>query len=92
MIVRILGEGQFDVPDDELERLNALDDRVVAAIEAEDEDAFHTALDDLLSAIRINGIPHDLTSLDPSDLVLPGLGATLAEVRELLGDEGLIPD
>jgi hypothetical protein len=27
----------------------------------------------------------------PSDLVLPSADASLAEVRELLGDEGLIP-
>ena len=35
MIVRILGEGQRRVPDSEVEALNALDDTLVAALEAD---------------------------------------------------------
>ena len=34
MIVRISGEGQYDLPDDKGERLNELDNQVVAAVEA----------------------------------------------------------
>jgi hypothetical protein len=34
---------------------------------------------------------HDPESLDDSDRILPPAGATLDEVRELLGDDGLIP-
>ena len=34
MIVRILGEGQFDVPDDALPDLNELDAAVEAAIDS----------------------------------------------------------
>ena len=30
-------------------------------------------------------------SLDESDVILPPAGATIDEVRELLGDGGLIP-
>ena len=33
MIVRILGEGQYDVPDDALDRLNELDPAVVASVD-----------------------------------------------------------
>ena len=91
MIVRILGEGQFDVPDADLDRLNAIDDELIAAVDAEDESAFRAALDALLSAVREHATPHALETLDPSDLVLPAPDATLAEVRDLLGDEGLIP-
>ncbi len=40
VIVRILGEGQVDVPDGELDWLNALDDGVQAAVETGDEAAF----------------------------------------------------
>ena len=45
MIVRILGEGQFDVADDALDRLNELDSAVEAAIPASDEAAFITGVD-----------------------------------------------
>ena len=44
MIVRILGEGQYDVADEALDRLNELDAAVEAAVEAGDETAFAAAL------------------------------------------------
>lgn len=91
MIVRILGEGQLDVADDALDRLNELDAAVEAAVEAGDHDAFASALAALLDAVRSVGAPHALDSLDESDLILPPADATLEEVREMLGDEGLIP-
>ena len=44
MIVRILGEGQYDLSDDAVSTLNDLDAQVESAIEASDEAAFHEAL------------------------------------------------
>ncbi len=38
------------------------------------------------------GSPLPIDSLVSSDLVLPAPDATLDEVRDLLGDEGLVPD
>ena len=91
MIVRILGEGQYDVSDEALTTLNELDAGVEAAIEAGDVPAFATALATLLDGVRTAGVAHDLDSLDESDLILPPADATLDEVRELLSDDGLIP-
>ena len=91
MIVRILGEGQYDVPDDAIEGLNVCDEALVAAIETGDEVGFTAALGELLEGVHTAGAPTPVDALVPSDLVLPGADATLAEVRELLGDEGLIP-
>ena len=39
MIVRISTENQYVFPDDQADRLNDLDNAVVAAVEADDEDA-----------------------------------------------------
>lgn len=91
MIVRILGEGQYDVSDGALDRLNALDAAVEAAIEAGDEAAFETALAGLLDGVRSAGVPRAVDALDESDLILPPADATIDEVRELLDDDGLIP-
>jgi hypothetical protein len=91
MIVRILGEGQYDVSDDALDRLNQLDAEVEAAVEADDEASFRPALEALLGGVRTVGVPHAADSLDESDLILPPADATIAEVRELLEDDGLIP-
>ncbi|MFS3129671.1 PspA-associated protein PspAA [Nocardioides sp. Bht2] len=91
MIVRILGEGQFDVDDAHVARLNELDDALETAIEADDEAGFAAALAALLDQVRSVGAPHDAEAIDVSDAVLPYAEATLAQVRELLADDGLIP-
>jgi PspAA-like protein len=91
VIVRILGEGQYDVSDEALPRLNELDAAVEASVEAGNENAFAAALVALLDGVRTVGVPHAAESLDESDLILPPADASLDEVRELLDDEGLIP-
>ena len=91
MIVRILGEGQFDLAEDHVDELNQLDDALVAAIEGNDEQSFKESLARLLDRVRGTGevLPDDY--LGPSDLILPSSDTSLEEVRELLGEEGLIP-
>ena len=91
MIVRILGEGQFDVSDSDVDALNAHDAAVESAVEAGDVDAFTAALAALLDGVRSAGTAHDEESLDESDLILPPGDATLDEVRQMLDDDGLIP-
>lgn len=92
MIVRILSQGQYDVPDERLAELNEADDRIVQAIDAGDDAGFVAALRQLLDAVLAAGSPVPVDALVSSDLVLPAPDATLAEVRDLLGDEGLVPD
>jgi hypothetical protein len=91
VIVRILGEGQVEVPEGELGSLNSLDDALQSAVDGGDEEQFTQSLVALLARVREVGrrLPDD--EIVPSDLVLPSADASLAEVRELLGDEGLIP-
>jgi hypothetical protein len=93
VIVRILGEGQYDVSDDALDRLNQLDAAVETAVESDDDEAFGEALAALLDGVRTIGVQHDVESLDESDLILPPADATIEDVRALLAetDEGLIP-
>jgi hypothetical protein len=91
VIVRILGEGQYDLSDDAVSALNPLDAQVESAVEAGDEDAFRDALATLLDGVRTAGVPRDAETLDSSDLILPMADATLAEVKDMLRDDGLIP-
>lgn len=92
MIIRIMGgEGQFDVPDSASPVLNALDDRVEAAVDARDHAAFAAAFAELLDAVRREGSALPDEVLVDSDLVLPPPDAGVDEVADLLGDEGLIP-
>ncbi|MEU1571330.1 hypothetical protein ABZ519_09250 [Streptomyces collinus] len=91
MIMRILGEGQYEVTEDHLDRLNELDAALQSAADADDEMLFATALSALLDAVRGYGAPLPAETITPSDLVLPDEDTSLTQVRELLSDEGLIP-
>ena len=91
MIMRILGEGQYEIADEHLDRLNELDSDLQSAADAGDETAFSTALAALLDAVRSLGTPLPDETIMPSDLVLPDADTSLTQVRDLLSDEGLIP-
>jgi len=91
MIVRILGEGQLRVDDSATAELNELDSRLEAAVERDDETGFKAALDALLARVRSIGTAVEAELIEPSALILPQKDATMAEVRKLLSDDGLIP-
>ncbi len=91
MIVRIMGVGQLEVPDEQLPELEQLDESLAAAVEAGDEAWFRGDLARLLGQVRSAGTALAEDRLEPSDLVVPGPDASLDEVRALLISEGLIP-
>ena len=57
MIVRIATEDQYHLPDDDATRLNDLDNEVVAAVEAGDEDRFAKLFEEMLELVRRDGTP-----------------------------------
>jgi hypothetical protein len=91
VILRILHEGQLEVPDESMMELNELDDVLISAVEKGDEGLFHTALANLVNKVKEVGKPVADDHLGPSELILPGPDATLDEVRDMLSDDGLIP-
>lgn len=91
MIVRILSEGQYEVPDAEVDALNVLDDAVHSAVNSGDAVAFADALGALLDAVRRVGGPVSDEDIVTSDALLPPADATIEEARDLLQDDGLIP-
>jgi hypothetical protein len=90
VIVRILGEGQFEIPDSSLDELESLDVSVQQAADGGDQAAFTSALTALLDRVRVLGTAVADDHIGPSDLVLPAADSSLAEVAELLTEEGLI--
>lgn len=91
MIARIMGEGQVRLADADLTELNTLDDELLAAVEAGDEQGFRRTLGALLDSVRRLGEPLPDDALEPSQLILPAPDATLEQVREMLRNDGLIP-
>ena len=92
MIVRISGEGQFELDDDCRHRLNELDNDAVAAAEAHDEERFERIWRQMLEFVEADGNPVPNDELVASDVILPPRDVSIEEAqREFTGD-GLIPD
>ena len=92
MIVRVVGDGQYDVGDDVRSDLNTLDERAVAALERSDEGQLDRCLEEMARLVRERGnqLPEDTLSV--SEVVIPPSDLTLEETRRLFSDTGLIPD
>jgi predicted HAD superfamily Cof-like phosphohydrolase len=87
MIVRILGESQYEVDADTATKLEQLDGALAAAIESGDEEGFASTIHKLHEMVRSAGSEVSAETIVPSDLTVPHSGASLAEVRELLASE-----
>ncbi len=92
MIVRLMGEGQFRVDDDLREELNRLDETALEALEANDEERLDAILEQMAELVRSRGSELPAEDLHPSDAIIPPADLTLEETRELMSDDGLIPD
>jgi hypothetical protein len=92
VIVRLMGEGQFDVDDEVAKGLNDLDEQAAQALEAGDEDRLRQLLGRMADAVRTNGARVPDEHLDASDAIVPPDDLSLDEARRLFEDEGLIPD
>jgi hypothetical protein len=92
VIVRISNEGQYELDESHHHRLNELDDEVVRAVEADDEDGYHAAFEELLDTVRREGRRLSDEDLQPSDFILPPPDLSLAEAGEEFTGDGLIPD
>jgi hypothetical protein len=87
MIVRIMGEGQYDLDGEGAETLERLDHQLFEAIEGGDDATFATVLAEALETVRSIGTLVDPATIVPSDLTLPHPHATLDEVRQLLSSD-----
>lgn len=92
MIVRISGEGQYRLADAEKDRLNELENEVVAIVEARQEDGFAEAFAKLLDYVRGQGEQLDEDDLSGSDVIIPPADISFAEAGKDFTGEGLIPD
>jgi hypothetical protein len=92
MIVRILSEGQYEIENGTVAELHALDDELVRAISAGDEEGFHKAFDELLAKVRGEGRELADDSLEGSDLILPPSDTSFDEAKREFSAEGIIPD
>ena len=92
MIVRVIGDGQYEVDDGLVERLNVLDGQALEALERNDESELDRCLDGLAKLVREGGTRLSDDILAASDVIVPPSDLTLEETRKLISDQGFIPD
>ena len=92
MIVRVMGEGQFEIDAEVAKGLAEIDEQAEQALEAGDQGRFSELLRRMADAVRTNGTRLPDADLSPSEAIIPPDDLSLEEARELFEDEGLIPD
>jgi hypothetical protein len=92
VIVRISGEGQYRLDDSHHARLDELDNSVVAAVDADNEDGFHASFEELLEFVRSNGEHLGDGELTVSDHILPPADISFPEAGAEFTGDGLIPE
>jgi phytoene/squalene synthetase len=94
VIVRLMGEGQFEIDDEVAKGLNDLDEQAAQAVEAGDEGQLTGLLRRMAEAVRTNGSRLPDEDLSASQAVIPPDDLSLDEARRLFEEngEGLIPD
>jgi PspAA-like protein len=92
VIVRIMGEGQFEVDDEVAKGLNEIDEQAEQALAAGDADRFGELLERMAEAVRTNGARLPDEDLSPSEGIIPPPDLSLEEARQLFDGDGLIPD
>jgi hypothetical protein len=92
MIVRISGEGQFRLPDEDADRLNELDNQAVSAVEQDDQEGFYELWSEMLELVARDGNALDDDELVESDVILPPRDIAFEEAKGEFTGDGLIPD
>ncbi len=92
MIARLMGDGQYEIDEALCTRLNELDDKAVAALEANDEEQLDGYLDQMAELVRSEGTRLADDDLSASEIVIPPSDLTLEETRQLFSDHGLVPE
>ncbi len=92
MIVRILGEGQYEVAEDDRNGIRQLESALNEAVESDDDDRFAAALAAVIEEVRRVGTPLAADAFASSDRVLPFSDSTLDETKALLAEPGADDD
>jgi len=92
VIVRIAGEGQYRLPDEDSARLNEIDNDLVTAVDAGDEQRFGDLWKQMLDLVSSGGEPVPDDELVESDVIIPPRDIDFAEARGEFTGDGLIPD
>jgi hypothetical protein len=91
MIVRILSDNQYRLDDPHKPAFAQLDDRLLEAVQQDDQVAFAHWLSQVVRLIQENGQPVPPHELVASDLIVPAPDMTLLEAKHYLKSPVSVP-
>lgn len=89
MIIRIMGEGQFNVKSSLFDDLNKLDNTIVEYVQKGNEPEYKKTLAKLIATIKRKGQVVDDKELVESDIIVPPADMTLEEARAVFKGTGI---
>lgn len=92
MIIRISGDGQYDVSDSFFDELNAIDNRIVKIVSAGSETDYKKELSRLIDKIKSCGKQLEDTDIVESDIIVPPADLTFAEAKDIFTGVGIFED
>ena len=90
MIIRIMGEGQFRLDDNQVSELNRIDNQIVDHVQNGKQAEFRQDLARLISTVRSLGKPINPAEILPSEIIIPPEDLSFEEARNVFCNEGLI--
>ena len=90
MIIRILGDGQFRLDDNLVDRVNKIDNKIVKHVSQGNKEEYARDLANLISTIKELAEPLDPVEILPSDINVPPSDLSFEDARKVFCDEGLI--
>ncbi len=91
MIVRLMGEGQYEIDKKHLDELNRIDNNIVKLVTKGEDRAFKSEIKKLADYVHKYGKKMPDNVLKPSDIIIPPADLTVDEAREIFKGDGLIP-
>jgi hypothetical protein len=91
MIVRLMGEGQYEIDKKHIDELNKIDNNIVKLVTKGDDRAYKSEFKKLTDYVHKYGKKMPDNVLKPSDIIIPPADLTLDEAREIFKGDGLIP-
>ncbi|MFZ3383943.1 MAG: hypothetical protein WA144_08460 [Candidatus Methanoperedens sp.] len=92
MIVRLMGEGQYELDKKHMDEVNKIDNNIVKILQKGDELVFKSEFKKLADYVKKNGKKISDEVIKPSEIIIPPYDLTLDEAKRIFAGDGLFPD
>lgn len=92
MIIRIVGEGQYEVPSALFDELNSIDNKIVDLVSQDNEEEYKAELSKLIGMIKSSGKQLDDADIVESDIIVPPGDLTFEEAKDIFTGVGIFED